>query len=94
VREELTEESLVRGISANRVIEAYVKKALYWDAPDRKYRMSKAEMESGVPSCPRCSGVEMRRVIYKREDGRSERLHCCPDCLFLIRQGDLMGMEG
>jgi len=78
--------------SVGRIIEAHVKKALYWDAPDRKYRMSKPEMESGVPSCPRCTGVGLRRVIYKREDGRNEKLHCCPDCLFLIRRGDIIGM--
>jgi len=92
MREELTDESLIREASVGRIIEAHVKKALYWDAPDRKYRMSKPEMESGVPSCPRCTGVGLRRVIYKREDGRNEKLHCCPDCLFLIRRGDIIGM--
>jgi hypothetical protein len=90
-REEITEEALTR--VASRVIEAHVKKALYWDAPDRKYRMNRGELEAGVPTCPRCSGVGLRKVVYKREDGRNEKLHCCPDCLFLIRRSDIIGME-
>lgn len=87
-RDPLTEGSLLR--SASRVLEAHIKTALYWDSPDRKYRMTRMESESGVPSCPRCSGVELRKVRYMREDGRSERLNCCPDCLFLIRDCDVI----
>lgn len=93
IREEVTEQALVREARADRVLKAHVKKALYWDSPDRKYRASRAEIESGRPTCPRCTGVELRRVIYKREDGRNERLYCCPDCLFLIRRDDIIGME-
>lgn len=91
-RDPLTEDSLLR--SASRVLEAHIKTALYWDSPDRKYRMCKTERETGRPVCPRCSGVELHKVIYKREDGRSERLMACPDCLFLIRRADILGLEG
>jgi hypothetical protein len=56
--------------------------------------MNREEVASGSPTCPRCTGVELRKVIYKREDGRNEKLHCCPDCLFMIRRGDLIGMGG
>lgn len=94
VRDDLTNDELYRDASADRVIEAYVKKALYWDSPDRKYRMSRPELESGVPTCPRCDGVELNKVVYKREDGNSERLYCCRDCLFMIRRGDIIGVEG
>lgn len=93
-REEEVEDALFRDASTDRVIEAFVKKALYWDSPDRKYRMSRGEVDSGTPTCPRCTGVELNRVIYKREDGKSERLYACRDCLFMIRRGDIIGAEG
>lgn len=97
VREERVEEAFRNAaevrVSVDRVAEAYVKKALYWNAPDRKYRMTKAEIESGCPSCPKCSGVELRKVIYKREDGKNERLYACGDCLFMIRRADIIGFE-
>jgi len=97
-RDDLTEDKLLREASSrrvaspDRVIEALVKKALYWDSPDRKYRMCKSELGSGVPTCPRCVGVELRKVLYKREDGRNEKLYACSDCLFLIRRGDVVGL--
>lgn len=96
-REELTEEKLYREaktVNPLRVVEAFVKKALYWNSPDRKYRMTKSETDSGVPTCPKCPGVELRKVIYKREDGKSERLYCCGDCLFLIKRSDIVPAEG
>jgi hypothetical protein len=94
VREDLTNDELYRDASSDRVVEAFVKKALYWDSPDRKYRMNRGEMESGTPTCPRCDGVELAKVIYKREDGKNEKLYCCRDCLFMIRRGDIIGAEG
>ena len=93
-RIEETEDALFRDASVDRIIEAHVKKALYWDSPDRKYRMNRSEMGAGAPTCPRCPGVELRKVIYKREDGRNEKLFCCGDCLFMIRRGDIIGAEG
>jgi hypothetical protein len=94
VRDPLTQEFLDREASASRVLEAYVKTALYWNAPDRKYRMCKVDLAAGVPSCPRCEGTPLRKVIYKREDGRNEKLHACPECLFMIKSSDIIGMEG
>lgn len=90
VRDPLTEQALPL---VDRVAEAFLKKALYWDSPGRKYRMCKEEVASGDPNCPRCPGVPLRKVIYKREDGRNERLFACPDCLFMIRRADIIGMD-
>jgi len=77
--------------SIARVSEAYVKKAIYWAAVDRKYRASSDECESGVFNCPRCEGVAMVRATYKRRDGMSDHLLGCPQCLFLIKRQDLIG---
>lgn len=79
--------------SANRVASAYVKKAVYWTAPDRKYRASREEIESGNICCPKCDESYLRKAIYKREDGLSNKLYCCPTCLFLIKRSDIIGME-
>jgi len=92
VEEDLFREaSMSRKASSGRVIEAFIKKAIYWDSPGRKYRMTRSEMGSMCPSCPRCPGVELRKTIYKREDARNERLYACPDCLFMIRRDDIIG---
>lgn len=66
------------------------KTALYWADKDRKYRMCRTE-ES--PTCPRCKSIELRKTIYKRIGGRSERLLCCPECLFLIKTTDILGFN-
>ena len=66
------------------------KTALYWADKDRKYRMCRSE-ES--PTCPRCKSMELRKTIYKRMGGRSERLLCCPECLFLIKTTDILGFN-
>jgi hypothetical protein len=67
------------------------KKAIYWADKDRKYKMCKKEDH---PSCPRCpDSVSLKKVIYKRNEGRSERLLCCPDCLFLIKTSDILGFN-
>ena len=79
--------------STSRVATAYVKKALYWTVPDRKYRVSRGELESGNICCPRCDESYLNKVVYKRENGASERLLCCPECLFLIKRADILGME-
>lgn len=81
----------VKPRSVARVSEAYVKKAIYWAAADRKYRASSAECESGEFNCPRCDGVVMTRAVYKRRDGMSDHLLGCPQCLFLIKRQDIIG---
>ena len=66
------------------------KTALYWADKDRKYRMCRDELK---PTCPRCKGVELKKTIYKRVGGKSERLLCCPECLFLIKTTDILGFN-
>jgi hypothetical protein len=81
------------GESAHRVATKYTKQAVYWAAPNRQYRPTKEELTSGNLCCPRCDEAYLRKTIYKREDGASTRLFCCPDCLFLIRRDDILGFE-
>jgi hypothetical protein len=77
--------------SASRVARAYVKKALYWAAVDRKYRATKGELDSGSYKCPRCRQDHLKKAIYKRTEGASDRLYGCPSCLFLIKRCDILG---
>ena len=77
--------------SASRVAHSYVKKALYWAAPDRKYKASRAECEADQYLCPNCKDVTLRAASYKRLEGASERLLGCPQCLFLIQRCDIIG---
>lgn len=79
--------------SINRVASAYIKKAVYWTAPDRKYKASREEITSGNFCCPKCDESYLRKVVYKRDGGASEKLFCCPSCLFLIKRTDIIGME-
>lgn len=79
--------------SAHRVASRHIKRAVYWAAPDRQYRPTKAEIESGNLCCPRCDEAYLRKTVYKREGGASTRLYCCPQCLFLIRRDDIIGFE-
>jgi hypothetical protein len=74
-----------------RVANAYVKQALYWAQKDRQYKMTQAEMDCGKPCCPRCEGSPpLKKAIYKRRDGSSDRLLGCPGCMFLIKESDIM----
>lgn len=75
--------------SAGRVAQAYVKRALYWAAVDRKYRATQEECESGNFRCPRCKDIFLRPASYKRENGSNVRLLGCPECLYLIRSQDI-----
>lgn len=76
---------------ASRVASAHIKKGLYWNARDRKYRCSKSEHSEGHYNCPRrgCDGV-LKDAVYKRIDGQSVRLLGCPTCMFLIREKDIL----
>lgn len=82
-----------RVASTRRVASAYVKKAVYWASKNRKYKMTKEECASGNMCCPRCSDAFLRPVVYKREEGKSVKLLCCPECLFLLRRDDVLGLE-
>jgi hypothetical protein len=77
--------------AAHRVAQAFVKKSIYWAQKDRQYRMTRPETEGGSPACPKCgSGNPLRKAIYKRRDGSSERLMGCPGCMFLIKGADIV----
>ena len=77
--------------SIRRIAEAYVKRSLYWASRDRKYRATRGELEASNYSCPKCREAQLRKAIYKRSEGLSERLLGCPSCLFLIKSCDIMG---
>ena len=84
-------EVMEKKASTQRVAEAWVKKALYWGSSDRKYKCSDAERSSGEYLCPRCRQAVLRKAVYKRRDGQSEKLLGCPNCLFLIKRTDIIG---
>jgi len=73
-----------------RVAAVHLKKALYWNGRDRKYRCTRSEHHGGAYLCPKkgCDGV-LKPSIYKRVDGMSVRLMGCPSCMFLIREKDI-----
>jgi hypothetical protein len=76
---------------SRRVAQAFVKKSLYWHGRDRKYRVSRQEHASGNYRCPtKCCEGTLRRASYKMEDGRTVKLHACPECLFMIRTADIL----
>lgn len=77
--------------STRRVAEAFVKQALYWASKDRKYKARTDEIEAGSYTCPKCKAGTLRNAVYKRAEGRSERLMGCPECLFLIKRCDIIG---
>ena len=72
-------------LSVARVTDAYVKKALYWATADRQYKATQGELDEGAFRCPKCKEGMLKKCVYKRRDGQSERLLGCPECLFLIK---------
>lgn len=69
------------------------KVALYWAERDRKYKMTKAELACGKPSCPNCEDAPLlKRAVFRRTEGKSERLLGCPSCLFLVHDTDIVNM--
>lgn len=81
-----------KGPSPKAVVAAYMKKeALYWAGADRQYRMNRKESESGCACCPRCGpSYPLEKTVYKRREGTSEKLLGCRNCLFLIKEGDIV----
>lgn len=75
----------------DRVARAFVKKALYWASADRQYKATKAELDGGNYTCPKCGQDHLRKAIYKRRGGQSVPLLGCGMCLFLIKQEDILG---
>jgi len=80
--------------SVQRVAEAAVRRALYWASKDRQYRLTGAESGGGPIGCPKCKDGTLKKAIYKRRDGASERLMGCPGCLFLIKGLDIVTYLG
>ena len=80
---------ITREASAKRVTTAYLKRALYWAQRDRQYRPSRAESEGGY-FCPKHPEVPLKKAIYKRREGQSERVLGCPTCMFLIKVDDIL----
>ena len=60
------------------------RRAMYWNAPGRKYRLTTPEQESGVATCPKCKG-EMARVPYTRQ----EQMYTCQGCGFMVPSGNV-----
>jgi len=86
-------EKLPRDIQASvqRLAFAYVKKALYWASSDRQYKATGLECGDGQYRCPKCKEGILRPASYKRRGGQSVKLLGCPNCLFLIKQSDILG---
>jgi len=79
------------GMMASRVARAHIKKALYWNGKDRKYRSTRVEGATGHYGCPKgsCDGT-LKPAVYKRQDSASVKLLGCPKCMFLIRKQDII----
>lgn len=81
----------IKQASIRRVVRAYMKEAVYWAAADRKYRAAQTEIESGQYKCPKCRVGLLMKTAYKRRGGKSEKLLGCPNCMFLIKEQDVIG---
>ena len=55
------------------------RKAMYWCAPDRTYRMTKCEQEGSPIQCPQCK-AEMALESFTR----TEKMYVCPECRFKV----------
>jgi len=75
-------------LGIQRVASAYMDKvALYWWSKDRVYRKSKGEVDSCCPKCKR----PLKPSVYKRRNGKSDRLLVCTSCVFVIKTTDIVG---
>jgi hypothetical protein len=79
--------------SPEKIAEAHRKRSLYWASKDRKYRMTADEAGSDAVNCPRCKDVPLKRAVYKRRDGSSDKLMGCPGCMFLIKDADIVNFH-
>jgi predicted RNA-binding Zn-ribbon protein involved in translation (DUF1610 family) len=55
------------------------RRAMYWCAPDRTFRLTQQEQQSGSATCPKCR-CEMNREKFTRSD----KLLMCPTCGFKV----------
>ena len=77
---------------AVRLASAHLKRALYWGARDRQYRATRSECETGRLYCPKHPDSLLVPTAYKRREGQSVKLLGCRECMFLIKQTDIVGM--
>ena len=84
------DDSFVERMAAQRA-----KQGLYWAASDRRYRATAEESKAGNYTCPKCKAAALRKAIYRRMKGQSDRLYGCPSCMFLIERDSILdGLEG
>ncbi len=69
------------------------KTALYWAAADRRYKATNEEKTAHRYICPKCKKQALRKAIYRRLKGKSERLFGCSSCFFLIERDSILGIE-
>jgi ribosomal protein L37AE/L43A len=55
------------------------RRAMYWSAPGRTYRLTKKDQENGVAVCPRCKGEMVEEPFV-----RGERMWRCSECGFKV----------
>lgn len=82
--------SVPGGPFADRLAAQVTKTALYWAAADRRYRATSEELKSKNFMCPKCKKAALKRAIYRRLKGKSERLYGCPGCLWLIERDSIL----
>lgn len=77
-------------VEGSKLASPITKKGLYWAAADRRYRATADEVKSSNFTCPKCKKAALKRAIYRRLKGKSERLYGCPGCLFLIERDSIL----
>jgi hypothetical protein len=76
-------------LPVREIVARHVRNALYWSGPGRRYRATRSEIEHNAYCCPKCGHDPIQKTVYKRFEGKSERLLGCPSCLFLIKPCDI-----
>lgn len=71
--------ALAVGIAASSLRS---RRAMYWCAPDRTFRLTKQEQGAGLVICPKC-----RAEMSTERFTRNEKLHMCPTCGFKVPSG-------
>jgi len=83
--------SAAEGIAADVAQEFANRKGIYWRSKDRRYRATKSEKDNGSYTCPKCRG-NLRKAIFRRDKGISERLLGCQSCMFLVCEDHIEGI--
>lgn len=55
------------------------RRAMYWGAPDRTYRLTRQEQENGSAMCPKC-----RKDMEVQPFTKRDKLYVCPACGFKV----------